>query len=281
MPQLQLNDLPALKELLIAHDLWAKKSLGQNFLLNPSITDRIARVAKIEGEVVLEVGPGPGGLTRSLLRHGAKKVIAIEKDHRFVLFLQHLVEVAPSYLEIHEQDALKLSLPDLLKEYHLDKITIAANLPYNVGTQLLLQWLHSLTLIKTMTLMFQKEVAKRIIAQKRTSAYGRLSVICQYLCEAKILFDIPPEAFTPAPKVTSSVVQLTPKALTQEDLILLPFLEKITEKAFGQRRKMLKGSLKGLFTEDDLIAASITPTARAEELCVEDFIRMARILSQK
>ncbi len=273
-----INALPSLKELLTQHELWAKKSLGQNFLLNSSITDRIAASAKVAGEVVLEVGPGPGGLTRSLLKAGARRVIALEKDRRFVAFLQHVVDVSAGHLEVRDQDALKLSLAHLTRELGIDTLTIAANLPYNIGTQLLIQWLHEIQHVKVMTLMFQKEVAQRIVATPRTSAYGRLSIICQYMCNATILFDLPPSAFTPAPKVTSSVIQLTPKAHTAESLALLPFIEKVTEKAFGQRRKMLKGSLKGILGEEDLLKAFITPTARAEELVVEDFVRLAEVL---
>ena len=272
----RFDQLPSLKELLIAHDLWAKKSLGQNFLLNPSITDRIATSAQVTGKNVLEVGPGPGGLTRSLLKKNPKHLIALEKDKRCIQLLQGLVEVALGKFTLLEKDALKIQLKEI---YPKEKVTIAANLPYNIGTELLIGWLKDIDSIESMTLMFQKEVARRIVAKPDTKEYGRLSVIAQALCDTKILFDLPPTAFTPAPKVTSSVIRLVPKQNYQDYIPFIPALEKITAAAFGQRRKMLRSSLKGLFTEHILEGLNIDPERRAETLSVEEFLTLSKWIS--
>ncbi|MBX9977245.1 MAG: 16S rRNA (adenine(1518)-N(6)/adenine(1519)-N(6))-dimethyltransferase RsmA [Alphaproteobacteria bacterium] len=272
-----LDQLPSLKELLIKHDLWAKKSLGQNFLLDPNITDRIVLRTSVKDSIVLEVGPGPGGLTRSLLKAGATHVFAIEKDLRCVTLLQSLVEASDGRLTVLNTDALKFKLAQFVQENAIaHPLHIVANLPYNIGTQLLLNWLKELDLIASMTLMFQKEVAERIVAREGTNAYGRLSIISRYVSDAKILFHLPPEAFIPAPKVTSSVIQLIPKSLTEEEKYLIPSLERVTGLAFGQRRKMLKSSLKTILSEEQIISLGIKPGARPEELPLEDFIQLAK-----
>lgn len=264
--------------MLIQHDLWAKKALGQNFLLNPAVTDHIAHSANIKDKVVLEIGPGPGGLTRSLLRAGAKQVIAVEKDPRCIAILQNLVNVSNGRLTLFEKDALKFDFKELLKTFDLREIHIVANLPYNIGTELLIQWLKTIEFIPSMTLMFQKEVANRIIARENTSAYGRLAVIAQTLCRAKILFDLDPASFTPAPKVTSSVVHLERLSDVESFIPLIPAIEKITSAAFGQRRKMLRSSLKSLFSVEQLTALNINPEARAEVLNLQQFHTLARDL---
>ncbi len=275
----KLSDLPPLKDLLIEHDLWAKKSLGQNFLLDPNITETIAKKALINDRVVLEIGPGPGGLTRGLLNHGAKQVFAVEKDVRCIHLLQSLVSASEGRLHLIEKDALKFKLSDFVTEYSLDApFHIVANLPYNIGTQLLLNWFKDLDWIGSMTLMFQKEVAERMVATPGTDAYGRLSILCQYLCMCKIIMHLPPSAFTPAPKVHSAVIQLVPKKLSDEEKKLLPLLERVTALAFGQRRKMLKSSLKSLLKENEIEALGISPTMRPEELALDSFLKICKKL---
>lgn len=274
------ENLPTLKETvdkyyLQTHEKLAKKKLGQNFLLNMDVVRRVARVSGDLSQItVLEIGPGPGGLTRALLEAGARRVVAIEKDPRCIELLSELKEVAGNRLELINGDALKMIPQDLIE----GPIKIVANLPYNVGTALLINWLHHSQNIDSMTLMFQKEVALRIVAKPRTKDYGRLSVLCQYLCEVHKAFDLPPGAFSPPPKVTSSVVHLIPKVLTTEQLDLLPSLGFVTQKAFGQRRKMLRSSLKGIISEDDFALISILPTARAEELTIQNFINLAQLM---
>ncbi len=273
-----IDSLPSLKELLIQHDLWAKKALGQNFLLNPAVTDHIAESARVKDLCVLEIGPGPGGLTRSLLRAGAKKVIAIEKDERCVKLLQSLVTASQGRLTVIEEDALSLQLSDILEHIQEKEIHIVANLPYNIGTELLIQWLKKIEFIPSLTLMFQKEVAKRITAKENSSAYGRLAILAQTFCTGKILFDLDPASFVPAPKVTSSVVQLKRRDDFATFQPLLPFLEKITHAAFGQRRKMLRSSLKSFFSEEALRSLHIDPQARAEALNISQFHQLAASL---
>lgn len=271
-----LDGLPSLKETVAQFELAARKSLGQNFLLNMDTVRKVARMAgDVKESTVIEIGPGPGGLTRALLETGAKKVISIEHDPRCIVALQPLVDKADGRLQIIEADALKIRPQDLCDE---NPIKIVANLPYNIGTQLLINWLHDLTNIQSMTLMFQKEVALRIVAKTRTSDYGRLTIISQYLTIAQKMFDLPPGAFSPAPKVKSSVVNFTPKPQAEVDLALLPVLEKITHDAFGQRRKMIRSSLSALFTSPEFESLGIPPTARAEELTVDQFVQLARYL---
>lgn len=251
----------------------AKKSLGQNFLLDLNLTARIARAAgNLKGKNVIEVGPGPGGLTRALLDTGAAQVHAIERDDRCVAALQDVIAASGGRLVVHAADATEVNYETLCPPPR----ALAANLPYNVATPLLVGWLENIRLFDSLTLMFQKEVADRITARPRTKDYGRLSVVCQWLCVPEKKFDIPPSAFTPQPKVTSSVVHFTPRARDED----IPFavMEKVTAAAFGQRRKMLRQSLKTLTPDAEklLEAAGIEPTARAEEVDVAGFLRLAK-----
>ncbi len=271
----QDSPLPPLRDVINTYGLRAEKSLGQNFLLDLNLTGRIARCpGNLSGETVLEIGPGPGGLTRAILDAGAEKLIAIEKDTRCLQALDDVSNAFDRRLEVINGDALKIDERDILSE----KAHIIANLPYNVATPLLIKWLKSRHLFKTMTLMFQKEVADRIIAEPRSKSYGRLSIISQWLCHVSKQFDISPKAFTPPPKVVSTVVKFIPR-----DQPAFPadpdILEKVVATAFGQRRKMLRANLKSLGgpTEDYLLAAGVKPTQRAEELSVEDFCRLAEI----
>ena len=276
--KMEPDKLPPLRDVIAAHDLAAKKSLGQNFLLDLNLTRRIARAAGAEGGgTFYEVGPGPGGLTRALILEGADKVIAVERDERCLPALAEIAAAYPGKLEVISADAMTLnaSLPPGTR--------IAANLPYNVGTALLIQWL---TLPDwppfwaSATLMFQKEVAQRITASVSSEHYGRLSVLAQWRCTAKILFDVNRGAFVPPPNVTSAIVRLEPRA---EPLApcRLQDLEKITAAAFGQRRKMLRQSLKPLGGEALAVAAGIDPTARPEDLSIEQFAGLARALVAK
>jgi 16S rRNA (adenine1518-N6/adenine1519-N6)-dimethyltransferase len=263
---LNLDGLPPLKQTLAAAGIAARKSFGQHFLLDLNITRKIARLAGVAaGETVIEVGPGPGGLTRALLETGAR-VVAVEKDARFVPLLEDLATRAPGRLEIMNEDALTAALPA--------GAAIVANLPYNVGTPLLVGWLTGPLHPRSMTLMFQKEVADRIIAAPGSKTYGRLSVLSQALCEARIVLDLPARAFTPPPKVASAVVQLAPRAdRPPHDVVAR--LQTITAAAFGQRRKMLRSSLKPLGGEALCAAAGVEASWRAEDVSVEQFLRMA------
>jgi 16S rRNA (adenine1518-N6/adenine1519-N6)-dimethyltransferase len=273
------DGLPPLRDVIANHGLTAVKALGQNFLLDLNLTGRIARAAgPLEGVTVIEVGPGPGGLTRALLAEGAQKVIAIERDRRCIDALAEISAHYPGRLEVIEGDALTVDMTKLAT----GRVQIAANLPYNIATPLLLGWLKSEAwppFYERMTLMFQREVAERIVATPEDDSYGRLSVICGWRAEARILFDISPKAFTPAPKVTSSVVELLPRTAP------LPAdratLEQVSAAAFGQRRKMLRQSLKSLGgdTLALLSQASIADTARAEEIDVAGFVRLANAVS--
>lgn len=273
-------DLPPLRDVIARHGLGARKSLGQHFLLDLNLTGRIARAAPaLSDGSVIEVGPGPGGLTRALLAEGAAQVIAVEKDRRCLEALAELSTAYPDRLQVVEGDALKLDLTRLGRSPR----QIVSNLPYNISTALLINWLTALAedprAFSAMTLMFQKEVAERLVATPRSRHYGRLSVVTQWLCSPRPLFDIPPRAFTPPPKVTSTVVALTPR---QEPLApaRLATLERVTAAAFGQRRKMLRQSLKSLGGDPARLfeATGIAPTARAEELSVEDFCALARLV---
>lgn len=275
---MQIDSLPPLREVIATHDLRAKKSLGQNFLLDLNLTAKIARQAgDLCAADVLEVGPGPGGLTRGLLAEGARKVLAIEKDERCLPALAEIAAAYPGQLEVVNGDALEI---DPLS--HLTPpIRVVANLPYNVGTELLTRWLSVPwpPFWESLTLMFQKEVAERIVAQPGSKAYGRLAILSQWRSEARIAMTLPPEAFQPAPKVHSAVVHIT--ALAEPRFEADPGrLSALTAKAFGQRRKMLRASLKGLTPdlEDKLIAAGIKPTQRAEEIDLERFCALARLI---
>jgi 16S rRNA (adenine1518-N6/adenine1519-N6)-dimethyltransferase len=273
--------LPPLREVIARHGLRAKKSLGQNFILDLNVTRRIARAAAgdqggtLADATIIEIGPGPGGLTRALLETGAKRVVAIERDRRAIAALEELAAAYPGRLELIEGDALELDPAALAKPPR----QIIANLPYNIATALLLRWLDRIGDYRSLTLMFQREVAERLVAAPRSPAYGRLSVIVQWLAEPKILFDLPPSAFVPPPKVTSSIVSLAPRTepLAPADKAAL---ERVTAAAFGQRRKMLRASLRTLRVpvEPLLQAAGVTPTARPEELSVDEFCALARAM---
>ncbi|MAU20568.1 MAG: 16S rRNA (adenine(1518)-N(6)/adenine(1519)-N(6))-dimethyltransferase [Martelella sp.] len=273
----QIDDLPPLREVLAAHDLDAKKALGQNFLLDLNLTQKIARTdGDLEGAHVIEVGPGPGGLTRAILSLGAEKLTVIERDERCLPALEEIASHYPGRLEIISGDALKTDFAALAGDR---PVRIISNLPYNVGTQLLVNWLLPRAwppYWQSLTLMFQKEVAQRIVAEAGDNHYGRLGVLAGWRTEARIAFDVPPQAFTPPPKVTSSVVHLTPRA---EPLpVAASALEKVTQAAFGQRRKMLRQSLKSLGGEALLAKAGIDPTRRAETLSIAEFCELARNL---
>ncbi|WP_319529114.1 16S rRNA (adenine(1518)-N(6)/adenine(1519)-N(6))-dimethyltransferase RsmA [uncultured Cohaesibacter sp.] len=277
----QLDSLPPLRDVIERHELRAKKSLGQNFLLDLNLTCRIARAAgSLDTHTIIEVGPGPGGLTRALLHEGAKKVIAIEMDPRALGALAEIADHYPGRLEVIEGDALKVDIASLVPE---GPVRIVANLPYNVGTQLLLGWLEQdpwPPFYDSLTLMFQKEVAERIIATEEDKAYGRLGVIAGWRCNAIKMFDVSREAFSPPPKVTSSIVHLTPK---QNPLpCKLKYLEQVTAAAFGQRRKMLRQSLKALGVDHAALieAAGLEETQRAETVSVESFVAMANALER-
>ena len=276
-----IDDLPPLREVIRRHELAAKKSLGQNFLLDLNLTARIARAGgRLEGVTVVEVGPGPGGLTRALLAEGAKRVVAIEKDSRALGALAEIAARYPGRLDVIEGDALEVDMAALAGE---GPARVIANLPYNIATPLLTGWVAAdrwPPWWDGLTLMFQREVAERIAAKPGDEAYGRLAVLCGWRCETSIAFDVNPQAFTPPPKVTSSVVRLTPRpaplACAVRDL------EAVTQAAFGQRRKMLRQSLKSLGDAAALLAeAGIEPTRRAEEIPVEGFVALANALGAR
>ena len=274
-----LEALPPLSQVIAAHGLSARRSLGQNFLLDLNLTSRIARQA---GDLttcdVLEVGPGPGGLTRGLLMEGARHVLAVEKDPRCLPALRQIAEAAPGRLTVMAGDALAIE-----PLAHLaPPIRVVANLPYNVGTELLVRWLTPEAwppVWQSLTLMFQREVAERIIAQPGSKAYGRLAILAQWRCDARIVMHLPPGAFTPPPKVSSAVVHLTalPVPRYPADARIL---EALVARAFNQRRKMLRAALKGVTPdiEDRLIAAGISPTDRAETVDLERFCALARLM---
>jgi 16S rRNA (adenine1518-N6/adenine1519-N6)-dimethyltransferase len=275
------DGLPPLRDVIRKHDLIAKKSLGQNFLLDLNLTGRIARAAgPLAGVTVVEIGPGPGGLTRALLSEGAAQVIAVERDARAIAALQEIAAHYPGRLAVIEGDALDFDIATLTVD---GPLRIAANLPYNIATVLLIGWLESEPwppLFDRLVLMFQREVAERLVAQPDSKAYGRLSVLTQWRTQPKILFDIAPSAFVPQPKVTSSLVELRPRSHPEPcDRIML---SRVAEAAFGQRRKMLRRSLK-TFLPDPLPvleAAGIAPTDRAEHIPVEGFVRLARAAAE-
>ncbi|HBR40498.1 16S rRNA (adenine(1518)-N(6)/adenine(1519)-N(6))-dimethyltransferase RsmA [Sulfitobacter pontiacus] len=276
-----IDNLPPLREVINTHDLKARKSLGQNFLLDLNLTAKIARQAGDMTECdVLEIGPGPGGLTRGLLSEGARRVLAIEKDKRCLPALAEIAEAYPDRLTVIEGDALEI---DPLA--HLTPpIRIAANLPYNVGTELLVRWLTPQEwppFWQSLTLMFQREVAARIVAKPGSKAYGRLALLAQWRADARIVLNLPPEAFTPPPKVSSAVVHLT--ALPEPRFPADPdVLNRVVAAAFNQRRKMLRSALKGTAPdiEDRLLAAGLKPTERAEQVPLEGFCALAREIAK-
>ncbi|CAM5769315.1 ribosomal RNA small subunit methyltransferase A [Labrys miyagiensis] len=274
----QIDTLPPLREVIRQHELMAKKSLGQNFLLDLNLTAKIARAGgSLEGINVVEVGPGPGGLTRALLASGARHVVAVERDERCLAALAQVAEHYPGRLTVHSGDALEARWPELIERL-AGPVRIIANLPYNVATPLLIGWLKTEPWppwFDSMILMFQKEVAERIVATEADDAYGRLGVLAGWRTQAQIVFDVPPGAFVPPPKVTSSVVHLRPRA--QPLPCTAAALERVTQAAFGQRRKMLRQSLKGLGgnLQAALDAAGLRPDMRAEEVPVEGFVALA------
>ncbi|MGX9145452.1 16S rRNA (adenine(1518)-N(6)/adenine(1519)-N(6))-dimethyltransferase RsmA [Mesorhizobium sp. 128a] len=275
---MSIDGLPPLREVIERHGLQAKKALGQNFLLDLNLTGKIARAAgDLSDSTVIEVGPGPGGLTRALLLAGAKRVVAIERDERCLAALAEVSNRYPGRLEVIGGDALKTDFAALANAAAKGggPVRIAANLPYNIGTELLIRWLTVADwppFYQSMTLMFQREVAERIVAGAGSDAYGRLGVLAGWRTEARIVFDVPPQAFTPPPKVTSSVVNLMPRASPLATDVKK--LGRVTEAAFGQRRKMLRQSVKSLGGEALLMRADIDPTRRAETLSVEEFVRL-------
>ncbi len=259
--------------MIARHGLNARKALGQHFLLDANLTDKIARLAgDLTQANVIEVGPGPGGLTRSLLDAGARGLTAIEIDRRAIDALQELAATEPR-LQVLEADALKVDLPALVPAPR----RIVANLPYNAGTPMLVRWLREAAAFECMVLMFQQEVAERIAAMPGTSAYGRLAVLAQWTCETHLLLRIPPAAFSPPPKVWSAVVRLTPHA-QQPDPSLFKAMERLTAAAFGQRRKMLRSALKSIGGEALLSRAGIAGDRRAETLTIPEFAALASLL---
>jgi 16S rRNA (adenine1518-N6/adenine1519-N6)-dimethyltransferase len=274
-----IDGLPPLRAVIAAHGLSAKKALGQNFILDLNLTARIARAAgDLSACDVLEIGPGPGGLTRGLLAEGARHVVAVEKDARCLPALAEIAAAHPGRLTVVEGDALTAQVADLLTP----PVRIVANLPYNIGTELLVRWLSPPAwppFWTSLTLMFQREVAERIVAKPGSGAYGRLAILAQWRCEARIVLDLPPQAFVPPPKVSSAVVHLTalpgPRFPAQADT-----LGRVVAAAFNQRRKMLRAALRGIAPgiEAHLEAAGIPPTARAEEIDIARFCALARSL---
>ena len=269
----RVESLPPLRELVASLDLRARKSLGQNFLFDLNLTRRIAKSAGRLDGTTIEVGPGPGGLTRALLLEGAEHVIAVEKDFRAGAVLSSLIEAADGRLELLEADALKTAL----WEFGDSPRRIIANLPYNIATSLLIQWLEHANAFQSLTLMFQREVAERITARPGDSNFGRLSILTGWIADSAILFDIPPDAFVPAPKVTSSVVHIRPLP-TPRYPCDRKALETVTRLAFGQRRTMLRASLKPIGGEALLTSVDIDPVSRPQELDIEAFCRLARAI---
>ena len=276
------DPLPPLRDIIRDHDLRASKVLGQNFILDLNLTRRIARTAKQAGATplhkVIEIGPGPGGLTRGLLMEGAEHVTVIEADERFRPALEVIATAYPDRLSVVMGDALKINPSEILEGNY----KIVANLPYNIATPLLIKWLSQSPIgWDSLTLMFQKEVAQRICAQPGEDNYGRLAVLSNWLAETRIEFDVPADVFVPPPRVTSAIVSLIPREhpLAEADLSTL---EKVTAAAFGQRRKMLRASLKQITNEAEtiLISCNIDPMRRAETLTIEDFCTLARALKE-
>ena len=268
----KIFNLPPLAVVVEKYDLTPNKSWGQNFIFDLNLTRKIARAANLSSnETIFEIGPGPGALTRALFMEGAEKIIAIEKDKRAITALSELVDICNGKLELISDDALKVPI----NKMGILPRRVVANLPYNIATQLLLNWLMTPDAFKAITVMVQKEVAMRICAKPGSSNYGRLSIIMQWLACPKMLFDIPASAFHPKPKVTSTLLEIIPRAQP-----LFPakrqILEKITGQAFGQRRKMLRSSLKKVGGDDLLLATNIDPTLRPENLSIEDFCRLAQ-----
>ena len=276
-----IDTLPPLREVIATHGLVAKKALGQNFLLDLNLTAKIARQAgDLTQSDILEIGPGPGGLTRGLLAEGARRVLAVEKDQRCMPALAQIAQAYPDRLQVINGDALEINPLDHLTP----PVRVVANLPYNVGTELLVRWLTPPEwppVWSSLTLMFQREVAERIVAQPGSKAYGRLALLAQWRCNARIVLNLPPEAFSPPPKVSSAVVHIqalpAPRYPCEAKV-----LERVVAQAFNQRRKMLRAALKGAAPdiEDRLLAAGIKPTDRAETIDLERFCALARLIAQ-
>jgi 16S rRNA (adenine1518-N6/adenine1519-N6)-dimethyltransferase len=270
------DGLPPLRDVIRRHGLIARKSLGQNFLFDLNLTDRIARAAEpLAGTIVFEVGPGPGGLTRSLLALGAARVIAVERDERAIAALEEIAAHYPGRLEIISADALTF---DPRTQFNAETVRIVANLPYNIATPLLISWICAEPWppwFDRAVLMFQREVAERIVAAPGSKTYGRLSVLVQWRCETRILFDVNPSAFVPPPKVTSSILQVVPRSKPMP--CNRRILESVTKAAFGQRRKMLRQSLRSLDADLPALFGStgLDPTARAEDISVEGYVTLA------
>lgn len=281
-----IDNLPPLRAVIESMDLWAKKSLGQNFLLDLNLTRRIAREAgPLDGRDVLEIGPGPGGLTRGLLSEGARRVLAIERDERFLPALASINDASGGRLVVEPADALAADEPALFAQHGLTPpVSVAANLPYNVGTAILIKWLTAPqwpSWFDSLTLMFQREVAERIVAPVGGKAYGRLSVLAQWRTRPRILFDVHPSAFVPPPSIVSAVVRLD--VIPDPEPAPLAALEAVTQAAFGQRRKMLRAALKTLGVDPLplLEAAGIEPTERAEQVPVPKFLALARAFAAR
>ena len=273
------DGLPPLREVIAKYDLAARRALGQNFLLDLNLTGKIARAAgDLTTGTTIEIGPGPGGLTRALLSHGAREVIAIERDARCLGALAEIADAYPGHLTVIEGDALAVDCAKL----GTGPRRIVANLPYNIATPLIINWMQQGAAFTSLTVMVQKEVADRLVARPRSKDYGRLSVLTQFLAKPRRLFDLPPRAFVPPPKVTSTVIELIPLAAPAFPARLAD-LERVTQAAFGQRRKMLRQSLRSLGGDPEalLAAAEATPTARAEELSVAQFAALARALEKQ
>ena len=265
--------LPSLRSIIHKYELFPKKNLGQNFLLDSAITDKIVKVAQLKaGQNILEIGPGPGGLTRSILKMNPAELIVIEQDERFLGAMQELQQIYPQ-LVILNDDALAINEKEIISS----KSKIIANLPYNIGTALLCKWLENLNLWQDFTLMLQNEVAERIIAKPKTKDYGRLSVICQLLCHCEIHFTLAPEAFYPPPKVTSAVVSLYPKDI-QPSADIIRSVQFIAKILFNQRRKMLRSTLKAVHADINSLVyqTDIELTQRPEELSIEQFVQLAQ-----
>jgi len=281
------DGLPPLREVIEKHGLMAKKNLGQNFILDLNLTSKIANLAgPVEGRIVVEVGPGPGGLTRSLLHNGARHVVAVERDARCLAALREVAAHWPGRLTIIEDDALAVSWPELLSDAGLaadEKARIVANLPYGIATKLLIGWLEAEPWppwFDSMALMFQREVAERITAEAGTKPFGRLAVIAQWRTVAEIVMTLGPEAFAPSPKVASAVVALWPRE-KPTPACDVRYLGRVTQVLFNQRRKMLRAALKPLYREPEILLArlGIAPTLRAEALSVEDIVRLSAALA--
>lgn len=275
---MSIDGLPPLRDVIDRFGLAPKKSLGQNFLLDLNLTSKIARASgPLADADVIEIGPGPGGLTRALLFNGARSVTAIERDDRCIAALEEVSAHYPGKLTIVADDAMTIDMAALAAKLH--KPRVVANLPYNIGTELLIRWITTENwppAWSSLTLMFQKEVAERIVARPGDDAYGRLGVLCGWRVDANLMFDVSRLAFTPPPKVTSSVIHITPKETPLE--VPLAKLEAVTKAAFGQRRKMLRQSLKPVGGEALLEQAGIDGTRRAETLSVEEFVSLARLI---